>query len=298
MENHFRSLSAYAVIHLHHLNSLICESQSMTTGDQWKYLTFDQALEDFVYFANNFTLPANSTASSKVSSPDGLKPSKTPWIFIGASYPGVRSAVLRVRNPEVIFASWASSAPVQAQVNMASYYEAAERALPRNCSADWVAITKYVDDTLKGSNTTLENQVKLSLYKAHLTGPGNDTSKVGDITIGSIANYDDEYAATVLMDPLDFFQVCLENCLLNFMFNLFIFQSSGLSSIMPFCDRLETLNFTKNPTTQGVVAAQGLDVAFQSFMVAIAEVDYYGLLSSYNNSDVVASVSSLLPSKY
>lgn len=198
------------------ITALILRYQNSTTGDEWQYLTFDQALEDFVYFANNFTLPANSTASSKLSSPDAVKPSKTPWIFIGASYPGVRSAVLRVRNPEVIFASWASSAPVQAQVNMASYYEAAERSLPRNCSADWVAITKYVDDTLNGSNTTLITQVKSSLYIAHNTGPGNDTTNVGNVSPQVIANFDSETAAEVLMDPLDFFQVRILNFRIGF----------------------------------------------------------------------------------
>ena len=49
---------------------------------------------------------------------------------------------MRQRNPETIFAAWASSAPVHAQVDMASYYKAAERSLTRNCSADWVAVTR------------------------------------------------------------------------------------------------------------------------------------------------------------
>lgn len=158
-------------------------------------------------FSKNFTLPANSTAASKLSSPAAIQPSNTPWIFLGASYPGVRAAVLRVRNPEVVYVSWASSAPVQAQVDMASYYEAAERALPRNCSADWVAVTKYVDDTLRGSNTTLKDEIKIALLKARLSGPNIPASQLANITSQDVAQYSDVFLASILMDPLDFFQV-------------------------------------------------------------------------------------------
>lgn len=78
---------------------------------------------------------------------------------------------------------------------MASYYEAEERALPRNCSADWVAVNKYVDDTLNGSNATLIEQVKLALLKARNISNINDFPGAG--------------ASIVLMDPLIYFQVCI-----------------------------------------------------------------------------------------
>jgi hypothetical protein len=94
-------------------------AKTQFTVDEWKYLTTDQALEDFAVFAKGFTLPSGSQIT--LESADALKPQNTPWIVIGASYPGVRAALLRIRNPEVVFASWASSAPVQAQINMASY---------------------------------------------------------------------------------------------------------------------------------------------------------------------------------
>jgi hypothetical protein len=92
---------------------------------QWSFLSLDQALEDVVIFANNFTLPPDAPAASRVKAPDALHASKTPyvqyfspvlswtdvakrWVFIGGSYPGVRAATLRQRNPETIFASWVS----------------------------------------------------------------------------------------------------------------------------------------------------------------------------------------------
>jgi hypothetical protein len=142
----------------------------------YMYLNNEQALEDTVYFAQNFH-PAGLQQSWRA-----LSPSQTPWVFIGGSYPGmssvhtgrrscrlsvarnlkpwsspccywlasipgnagsserkpcakltyklcagVRAAVVRERNPETWFASWASSAPVEAQVDMSVYFNPMEQ---------------------------------------------------------------------------------------------------------------------------------------------------------------------------
>lgn len=131
--------------------------QRNTTGDQWQFLNTEQALEDFIFFANSFKRSSGNTQNSdpEATTPSNqtsgqgtnplllpIHPSETPWIFLGGSYPGIRASFLRIRNPEVVFAAWASSAPVQAEVDMASYYKAAERSLTRNCSADWVSVTR------------------------------------------------------------------------------------------------------------------------------------------------------------
>ncbi|KAF8798538.1 hypothetical protein BYT27DRAFT_6894707 [Phlegmacium glaucopus] len=58
----------------------------------------------------------------------------------------MRTALLLIRNP--------SSAPVQAQVDMANYYTAAERRLTRNYSVDCIQVTQYVDETLNETNET------------------------------------------------------------------------------------------------------------------------------------------------
>jgi hypothetical protein len=175
------------------------------TVNEWQYLTVDQALEDFAVFAKGFTLPSGSRI--KLKSADALRPQNTPWIVIGASYPGVRAALLRIRYPEVVFASWASSAPVQSQLNMASYYEAVERALPRNCSADWVAVTKYVDGVLMGNDTTEQIAIKRALYAANLSGPGGNTTLVKPLSDANITTIAPDGIVGVLSDPLITFQV-------------------------------------------------------------------------------------------
>ena len=58
--------------------------------------------------------------------------------------------MMRVRNPETFYATWASSAPTEAAVDMYTYYAQAERSMFRNCSADWTAVTKYSDGLVEG----------------------------------------------------------------------------------------------------------------------------------------------------
>jgi hypothetical protein len=76
-------------------------------------------MEDVVVFAKNFSLASQSGKD--------LRPNNVPWIFVGGSYPGLRAAYLRLRNPEVVYASYSSSAPVQIQESFWQYFVAIER---------------------------------------------------------------------------------------------------------------------------------------------------------------------------
>ncbi|KEQ91800.1 hypothetical protein AUEXF2481DRAFT_701524 [Aureobasidium subglaciale EXF-2481] len=76
----------------------------------YQYLNIEQALEDVVYFSNVFQHPNPRPFWSS------LTPARTPWVWIGGSYPGTRGAIMRIRNPEIIFATWASSAPIETRI--------------------------------------------------------------------------------------------------------------------------------------------------------------------------------------
>ncbi|KAJ7281962.1 peptidase S28 [Mycena rebaudengoi] len=244
--------------HRYYGDSLPFPVNENTTASQWKFLTTEQALEDVIFFANSFSKTPHA-ANSSASNPHSLQlhPSSVPWVFLGGSYPGIRGAYLRQRNPSTIFAAWASSAPVQAEVDMASYYKAAERSLTRNCSADWVAVTRFVDDTLKGENETLKIDLKFDLLKARLSGPGGNTSAADGLTRKRANSTSSVNAASILMDPLNFYQY-------------YGFQHS----ILPFCNLLETRNFTAEPLEGGLVSTLGINAAFQAFLGALAELDY------------------------
>jgi len=179
-----------------------------TTKEQWQFHTVEQALEDVIYFAQRFSFahPGHHTTSYRPH------PSSTPWIVIGGSYPGIRAAYLRIRNPETIYASWSSSAPVEAQLDMSSYWQAVERALPRNCSNDWIAVTKYVDEVFAhGSDQEVYN-LKARIITAEYSGPGGDTSMLKELGyLGIVEEFTIPDLAYYLMDPLGDFQVCSPN---------------------------------------------------------------------------------------
>ncbi|RPB05121.1 hypothetical protein L873DRAFT_1663682 [Choiromyces venosus 120613-1] len=126
-----------------------------------KYHTIEQALEDVVVFAKQFTF-GNAVVS----------PGEVPWVFLGGSYPGARAAWMRARNPDIIHASLASSAPVQLQKNMWQYYRIIEETMPKtgygNCSADIRNITKWIDNAFDDQNGPTVDQ-----FLGKITGPEN-----------------------------------------------------------------------------------------------------------------------------
>ncbi|KAI5848020.1 serine carboxypeptidase S28-domain-containing protein [Tricharina praecox] len=117
-----------------------------TPSEQMRFLTTENALKDFVVFANDFKWK-NFTVSPKV----------TPWVVIGGSYPGMRAAFLRHLYPETVYAAWASSAPVQAQVDMSIYWEQVYRGMVRynlgNCTRNVKLAVDYIDRQLSKSRT-------------------------------------------------------------------------------------------------------------------------------------------------
>lgn len=129
----------------------------------YKYHTVEQALEDVAYFANRF----NETKLDKndiVRNGTGLSPKQVPWIFVGGSYSGSRATWMRVKYPDVIYASWASSAPLQYQVDGSGYYNPILRSMPRNCTDDIKAAIDYVDSAFTSGSDDTRALVKIGAY--------------------------------------------------------------------------------------------------------------------------------------
>ena len=115
-----------------------------TPAKAFKYLTTEQALADVAAFADKF---------SRRNISYDLTPAGTPWIFFGGSYPGMRAAFIRDRYPDTILASFASSAPVQAAVDMSFYFDPVYDGMIKygwgNCTKDIMAGIKAIDDLLE-----------------------------------------------------------------------------------------------------------------------------------------------------
>jgi Serine carboxypeptidase S28 len=233
--------------------------------DAYKYLNNEQALQDTVYFAENFGPPGYEHSIS-------LSPSQTPWIWVGGSYPGARGAMMRIRNPDIFYATWASSAPVEAQVDMSVYFNPIQQTMPANCSADAAAAIAYADDI-------------------SLNGTPDDVATLRRAIF--LASGADSYSKVPRVDPANAgdFSYYQMGTNLSYVFSLsnFAFQSFNYDgSLANFCDYLESWNpenatrFDINTTgtawlensadlkftTDGIAASFGTKQAFYAFLSA------------------------------
>ena len=135
---------------------------------------------------------------------------------------------------------------------------------------------------MNSKNKTAIAQMKFSLLKARLSGPGGNTTGADGLTLKQAAETSNVDVATILMDPLDFYQVW-DNTIswLWYSLNRKI-KYYGPLSLPPFCENLETRNFTSQPSERGITVSSGdVQVAFDAFLVALAELDYDTIASKY-----------------
>ncbi|KAL3462709.1 serine carboxypeptidase S28-domain-containing protein [Aspergillus heterothallicus] len=168
-----QDLNAIGIVweHRYYGESLPFPVSKDTPPEHWKYLTTSQALADIPYFAENFTRPSYPLLD--------LTPESTPWVMVGGSYSGIRAALTRNEFPDTIFAAYASSAPIQAQIDMSVYYEQIYRAMLANgygnCTRDIQAALKWIDEELSQEDTA-------TAVKQLFFGPGAEKNTNEDFT--------------------------------------------------------------------------------------------------------------------
>lgn len=140
-----------------------------TPATAFEFLDTEQALADVPVFAWNFTRKSLSNID--------LTPGSTPWVFVGGSYPGMRAAFVRHVYPETIYASYASSAPVQASIDMSFYFDPIWQGLISygytNCTADLNAAILEIDKRLDDPATN-------AAIKEKFLGPNSSKTRNGD----------------------------------------------------------------------------------------------------------------------
>ncbi|RMJ24301.1 serine peptidase, family S28 [Aspergillus sp. HF37] len=101
-------------------------------------------------------------------------------IMIGGSYAGIRAAFTRNDYPETIYAAYASSAPVHAQVDMGVYYDQVYRGMIANGYANCV---KYIQAALEYIDGQLASNETAAKIKQLFFGVGAETNSNGDFTV-------------------------------------------------------------------------------------------------------------------
>ncbi|KAJ7039614.1 peptidase S28 [Mycena alexandri] len=117
-----------------------------------KYFTLENAVQDFAHFAQNVKLPfTNGTRAAP--------PPITPWIVAGGSYPGALAAYVKKTFPNIFYAAYATSAPVQAISDFYGYFLPVANGAPKNCSTDMKAVITHWDNVM--SHGTKAQQLEL-----------------------------------------------------------------------------------------------------------------------------------------
>jgi serine carboxypeptidase S28 len=149
--------------HRYYGTSTPVKMNSNTSAESLQYLTTAQALADVSAFAWNFT--------RKGYAGKDLTPAGAPWVFVGGSYPGIRAALMRHEYPGTIFASWASSAPVEASIDMSFYFEPVWQGLN---SYGWGNCTQDIQAAVNAMDETMADDDKAATLKIQFLGEGAD----------------------------------------------------------------------------------------------------------------------------
>ncbi|KAF3911913.1 hypothetical protein ABW21_db0207558 [Orbilia brochopaga] len=252
--------------------------------DFYKYLTIEQALEDVVYFASNFTYDFRDRLAQQ------LTPDKTPWVFLGVSYSGARGAWLAKRNPGLFKATLSSSAPVELKVDFWEYFIAVEDALAvnnKNCSADLHAAADWLSQVWENRDPTLVDQFIEAVYQTgwldilQSQGSYYDAETIWDARL--------DFMKDAAWTPFANFQVAqisnsfeaddVISCLL--LTQSFAFQYYGIAdgTLGRFCDIMETA-YDSNGPSEGVFAKETLERAAAAYAKAVASTSAYSYYSS------------------
>ena len=123
------------------------------TTENLKFLSMDQALEDLAVFEKFAQEKLNLTGK---------------WIAVGGSYPGELAAFYRLKHPELVAGSLASSAPVLAKANFEEYDHHVAKVAGETCLRAIQQATLNAEQDLKSQQASVQIKklFKLSAVKS------------------------------------------------------------------------------------------------------------------------------------
>ncbi|PWY83625.1 peptidase S28 [Aspergillus heteromorphus CBS 117.55] len=124
------------------------------TTENIRFLTTEQALADYAYFASNVVFPGLEGLD--------LTAATTPWIAYGGSYAGAFVAFLRKIYPDLYWGAVSSSGVTEAIIDFWEYYEPIRLFGPSQCISTQQTFIDVVDRILidHADNLTLAAQLK------------------------------------------------------------------------------------------------------------------------------------------
>lgn len=130
------------------------------TTDNLVYLTNEQTIADFAYFAQHVTFPG---VSANLSAP------ATPWIMYGGSLAGAQTAFTVKTYPDIIYGGIAASGVISVSVEYPEWYAPIQKFGPSDCVQSINDIVDKFDYLVAEGNTAAIEEFKAAFGLESLT---------------------------------------------------------------------------------------------------------------------------------
>lgn len=128
------------------------------TTDNLAYLTNEQTIADFAYFAQHAVFPGVGTANDSAAS---LTAPGTPWILYGGSLAGAQTAfAVKTYGESVLYGGIAASAVIQVAVEYPEWYAPVQKYAPQDCVAIVNNIVDRLDGLVAANNTAAVRELQ------------------------------------------------------------------------------------------------------------------------------------------
>lgn len=149
------------------------------TTDNLAYLTNEQTIADFAYFAQHASFPGvNATLTAPA----------TPWILYGGSLAGAQTSFTVKTYPDLVYGGIAASGVIRAAVEYPEWYDPIQKFGPSDCVQSINDIVDKFDALVEAGNTEAIQEFK-SLFGLESLADNRDFAKTIAYPVGSPFDY-------------------------------------------------------------------------------------------------------------
>lgn len=149
------------------------------TTDNLAYLTNEQTIADFAYFAQHATFPGVNVS---------LTAPATPWIMYGGSLAGAQTSFTVKTYPDLIYGGIAASGVIRAAVEYPEWYDPIQKFGPSDCVQSINDIVDKFDALVEAGNTEAIQELK-SIFGLESLTDNRDFAKTIAYPVGGPFDY-------------------------------------------------------------------------------------------------------------
>lgn len=154
------------------------------TTDNLAYLTNEQTIADFAYFAQHATFPGVADNAS-------LAAPAAPWIMYGGSLAGAQTSFTVKTYPDLIYGGIAASGVTHVAVEYPEWYDPIQKFAPQDCVASINGVVDKFDALVAANNSAAVAEVK-AVFGLEALADDRDFAKTIAYPLGGPFDYPTE----------------------------------------------------------------------------------------------------------